>query len=296
MTVTRGGLGRAWGDIWRVALMAGLLFAVLAPRHHALALAAVGVAAFVWAGNFPARHRELARYVAGFVVFAALRNLCDDAGFPVQFTYPIVWERALFGELPTIRLQHALLQPGHFGPLEVGTLTVYLTYFFVPPTVVVLLWRLWPTRLHRYVTATFVVFAVSGVVHLLAPTAPPWYAAERGYLTGITQIGRAIFGQVSPAAYGYGAGLSGNAVAAMPSVHLAVTVLIACALWPTWLRWPALAYILIMAFTIVYGAEHYVVDCLAGIALALAAWRWARPAPEQVPVENAVPARSLATS
>lgn len=276
--------------------MAGVLFAVLAPRHHALALAAVGAAAFVWAGNFPARHRELARYVAGFVVFAALRNLCGDAGFPVQFAYPIAWERALFGELPTIRLQHALLVPGRFGPLEVGTLAVYLTYFFVPPTVVVLLWRFWPDRLHRYVTATFVVFAVSGVVHLLVPTAPPWYAAERGYLTGVTQIGRAMFGKVSPATYGYGAGLSGNAVAAMPSVHLAVTVLIACALWRTWLRWLALAYIPIMAFTIVYGAEHYVVDCLGGVVLALAAWGLARPSARQVPVENATPATSLAAS
>ncbi len=189
--------------------MAGLLFAVLAPRHHALALAAVGLAAFVWAGNFSSTHRELARYVAGFVVFAALRNLCDDAGFPVQFTYPIALDRALFGEVPTIRLQHALLQAGRFGPLEVGTLAVYLTYFFVPPTVVVLLWRFWPARLHRYVNATFVVFGVSGLVHLLVPTAPPWLAAERGYLTGIVQIGRAISGTVSPSAYGYGAGLSG---------------------------------------------------------------------------------------
>jgi hypothetical protein len=276
--------------------MAALLFAVLAPRHYAVAVAALGLAALVLAGNFSTSHRELARYVAGFVVFAALRNLCDDAGFPVQFTYPIALERALFGELPTIRLQHALLQPGRFGPLEIGTLAVYLTYFFVPPTIVVLLWRFWPARLHRYVTATFVVFVVSGLIHLLLPTAPPWYAAERGYLHGVVQIGRAIFGKVSPSAYGYGAGLSGNAVAAMPSVHIAVTVLIACALWPTWLRWFAVVYIPIMAFTIVYGAEHYVVDCLAGIALALAAWRWARGGPGRDPVEAAAPAAGVRTS
>jgi hypothetical protein len=77
-------------------------------------------------------------------------------------------------------------------------------------------------------------------------------------------------------------------------VHLAVTVLIACALWPTWLRWLALTYIPIMAFTIVYGAEHYAVDCLAGIALALVEWRWARPAPVREALAEGVPVSSLA--
>jgi membrane-associated phospholipid phosphatase len=61
----------------------------------------------------------------------------------------------------------------------------------------------------------------------------------------------------------------------MPSVHLGVTTLIACALWSTPLRWPALGYLLAMGFAVVYGGEHYAVDVLAGVALAGAAWYWA---------------------
>jgi hypothetical protein len=286
----------AAADLGRVALLAGVLVAVFLPRGSAaLKLAGLAVAVIVWASNRPAARpvaaRELARYVAGFVAFAALRNLADDAAaalqLPVRYDYVINWERALVawipggitGGIPTTALQHSLLTPGLWGALDYGTVLVYLSYFLVPPTAVVSLWRWWPTQLRRYVTATLVLFTVAGVVNLLVPTAPPWYAALHGRLTGVVQLGRVIVGEVSSPAYRYGAGLSGNAVAAMPSVHLGVTALIACALWSTPLRWLALGYFLAMAFAVVYGGEHYAVDILAGVAIAVAAWRWAkRPA------------------
>ena len=225
--------------------------------------------------------------MAGFVAFAALRNLADDAAawlqLPVRFDYVVRLEKALFawvpggitGGIPTTALQHAFLTPGRWGPLDYGTVLIYLSYFLVPPAAVVTIWRWWPDQLRRYVTATLALFTVAGVVNLLVPTAPPWYAALFGKLTGVVQLGRAVVGEVSSPAYRYGAGLSGNAVAAMPSVHLGVTTLIACALWSTPLRWPALGYLLAMGFAVVYGGEHYAVDVVAGVALAGAAWEWA---------------------
>jgi membrane-associated phospholipid phosphatase len=63
----------------------------------------------------------------------------------------------------------------------------------------------------------------------------------------------------------------------MPSVHLGVTALIACAFWSTPLRWPTLLYVPAMGFAVVYGGEHYLIDVLAGVAIAIAAWYWARP-------------------
>ncbi len=225
--------------------------------------------------------------MAGFVAFAALRNLADDAAIglhlPVRFDYVIHLEEALFawvpggitGGIPTAALQHAFLTPGRWGPLDYGTVLIYLSYFLVPPAAVVTIWRWWPDQLRRYVTATLALFTVAGIINLLVPTAPPWYAALYGKLTGVIQLGRAVVGEVSSPAYRYGSGLSGNAVAAMPSVHLGVTTLIACALWPTPLRWPALGYLLAMGLAVVYGGEHYAVDVLAGMLLAGAAWHWA---------------------
>ncbi|OBB03348.1 hypothetical protein A5662_12110 [Mycobacteriaceae bacterium 1482268.1] len=65
-----------------------------------------------------------------------------------------------------------------------------------------------------------------------------------------------------------------NLVAAIPSLHAAMTAAIAAFLWKKVHRgWqPFLAaYVVIMAFTLVYTAEHYVIDILLGWALAAVA-------------------------
>ncbi|MDH6197932.1 hypothetical protein M2272_004588 [Mycobacterium frederiksbergense] len=62
-----------------------------------------------------------------------------------------------------------------------------------------------------------------------------------------------------------------NLVAAIPSLHAGLTAAVAAFLWNRVHRgWrPVLvAYVLIMAFTLVYTAEHYVVDILLGWSLA----------------------------
>jgi hypothetical protein len=64
-----------------------------------------------------------------------------------------------------------------------------------------------------------------------------------------------------------------NLVAAIPSLHAGMTAAVAAFLWHRVRRgWrPMLvAYVLIMAFTLVYTAEHYVVDIVLGWAFAAA--------------------------
>lgn len=84
-----------------------------------------------------------------------------------------------------------------------------------------------------------------------------------------------------------------NLVAAIPSLHAGLTAAVAVFLWRRVNRgWRPLlvAYPLIMAFTLVYTAEHYVVDILLGWALAAVvmfalnryeAWRSSPPVPVQ---------------
>lgn len=62
-----------------------------------------------------------------------------------------------------------------------------------------------------------------------------------------------------------------NLVAAIPSLHASLTLAVAAFLWNrVSRRWRPLlvAYVLVMAFTLVYTAEHYVVDILLGWVLA----------------------------
>lgn len=64
-----------------------------------------------------------------------------------------------------------------------------------------------------------------------------------------------------------------NLVAAIPSLHAGMTAAVAAFLWRrvhgAW-RPLLVAYVLLMAFTLVYTAEHYVIDILLGWALAAA--------------------------
>ena len=85
-----------------------------------------------------------------------------------------------------------------------------------------------------------------------------------------------------------------NLVAAVPSLHAGMTLAISVFLWHRVSRgWrPVLAaYVIIMAFTLVYTAEHFVIDILLGWALAavvMFAMEWftsrrARPPQEEEP-------------
>ncbi len=67
--------------------------------------------------------------------------------------------------------------------------------------------------------------------------------------------------------------VSVNMVAAIPSLHAALAAMVAAFLWRrVRRRWRPLlaAYVLMMAFTLVYSAEHYFIDILLGWALAAA--------------------------
>jgi membrane-associated phospholipid phosphatase len=79
-----------------------------------------------------------------------------------------------------------------------------------------------------------------------------------------------------------------NNVAAVPSLHAAFSLLIAITLWPRrrkWLRPLVALYPLMMAFSLVFTAEHYVSDILLGwlytivvvlVARRVLSWRAAR--------------------
>jgi PAP2 superfamily len=90
-----------------------------------------------------------------------------------------------------------------------------------------------------------------------------------------------------------------NLVAAIPSLHAGLTAAIAAFLWcRVKRRWRPLlvAYVLVMAFTLVYTAEHYVIDILFGWALAgvvvIAMNRFGSLRPRAKP-EEPVPAGSI---
>jgi membrane-associated phospholipid phosphatase len=219
--------------------------------------------------------RVWAFYIVGFVLFAMLRAHADEIGTPVQFSYAITAEKAMFlGSLPTIWLQDAFYSYARLRPLEVYTISVYLSFFYVPHAAALALWR-WDRELFRAYAPAFLLTLYIGLITCaVLPTAPPWLAAEAGTIPTVYQILPDIMEHLAPGLYQQGENTAGtNAVAAMPSLHSAVPWLMAIAFWKyRWFRWPALWYAASMSFAVVYLGEHYFVDAAAGLAAAAVAW------------------------
>jgi membrane-associated phospholipid phosphatase len=105
----------------------------------------------------------------------------------------------------------------------------------------------------------------------LVPTTPPWLAARAGDLQAF-RIMDFVGGKVNADTYRNLSTSLGepNSVAAMPSIHMAVTF--AMYLWsrehaPKAAPW-LLAYTAVMGFSLVYLAEHYVLDLAVGVLIA----------------------------
>jgi membrane-associated phospholipid phosphatase len=250
----------------------------------------IGVFLWLWLGtvawNIEARPRYHLNFlkdwwipVAGLVIYFFTRGLTDELGLPVHIYMPINFDEWIgFGQTPTERLQHALcgdpcLRTSEPRWYDVLFTTVYATHFVTGLTIAAILWvrnrAEWIKWMRRYVIINFGAL----VVYIAYPMAPPWMASKEGWLhadvvritgRGWHDIG---LGRMDVVLQGVG-----NPVAAMPSLHAGITFLIAIygiqRLRSPW-RWLLALYPLAMSTALVYYAEHYVIDVLAGALLAV---------------------------
>ena len=185
--------------------------------------------------------------------------------------YPIRFDRAVFGRAPTIVLQRALARPGTTTVLDHALVYAHWAWFVQPH--VAAAWILWrhPRRFPRAATMICAVFDIGLVGYFAVPTAPPWWAAEQGLIPGMrrimVEVGERVWGRLWSPLYGF---LGGNPLAAMPSLHFATSVMAARMLAETGRTAGAAgwAYAGVLGFALVYLGEHYVVDLVAGAALA----------------------------
>ena len=222
-------------------------------------------------------------YGAMWIAYDESRGIADRLGFPLQVESVINIDRLLFfGTHPTVWMQQHFYQPAAVRWYDVAGSIVYFSHFVVPPAVMAILWmvnrREWVRFIKRFATTMF----VACTMFIVLPTAPPWMAAGGSAeirLDALPPLAR-------PTTRGWGhLGLKGfvhtwdtvkdrdwaNKVAAMPSLHCAYALLIVAFFlpWirPLWLKAAVMLFPLSMAASLVYFAEHYVVDALAGWAI-----------------------------
>jgi membrane-associated phospholipid phosphatase len=182
-------------------------------------------------------------------------------------------DRWTFGQLPTSWLQHSLYDPGVTHWYDYLTFFVYLSHFFVTLAVLAVLWKVSYPRFRQYRTLVVVLATAGFVTYVLFPAVPPWLAAYEGHIEPVPRTLAGMWGAVGiePAhALFENRGEFYNQEAAIPSLHAAYPMLLLLFFWGagTWARIGLGAYVLAMAFALVYTGEHYVSDVVIGWAYA----------------------------
>lgn len=209
----------------------------------------------------------------------------------LRVRYPIAADRVLgLGELPNLRLQRALSRPGRVTALDRALSAVHWAWFFEPHLTLVFVQARHVDRFARAARQMAATYDIGCALYYAVPTAPPWWAAENGFLDPelervpeevadeaaqaappqlrrlMVDVGEGVFERSWDRLY---EALGGNPWAAMPSLHFATSLMAALLLAEIGPVPGALgaAYAGTLAFALVYLGEHYVTDLLAGAAV-----------------------------
>lgn len=214
-------------------------------------------------------------FIAALLIYDHTRGIADTLGRPVHVDGPLAADRWLAGgELPTVWLQERLYDARAEQWWDVASALVYASHFVVPWLLAAALYVWSRPEWAAYARRVIALSAAGLVTYSLFPAAPPWLAAREGVIDAeivrISARGWSAIGMQGTRALFERAQADVNLVAAVPSLHAAFALLVALTIaryLRSWL-WRALvlAYPLAMAFTLVYGGEHYVVDVLLGWA------------------------------
>ena len=215
------------------------------------------------------------------MLFHDIRAVADSTPW-VDAVQNKAWriERVMFGgELLNARLQRFFFDPAHIEPMDHIVTGVHLSFIAVSLIAgIVVSWRNWQRTL-TFLVAKTVTFVVGFLIIFAIPTTPPWLTPDSALSnpadasSRVYRVTTIVLGQGND----YSLGDDKNAIAAMPSIHMATTFLVLLLLWGygrTW-RVVGMIYVGAMAFALVYLGEHYVIDEIAGILLALESWRLA---------------------
>ena len=220
-------------------------------------------------------------YASLWFVFTFFRSLADETTLADTLNlYVARFERWLFGgQLPTIMLQDRYFTFDDLHWYDYFLTGVHWSYFIVPHAVAFHLWRTRPDLFRRYFWAMTLLLGVGLMIYYLLPSNPPWLSGE----PFDTPASATVYRIMDPVGEQVGGGFydasykvigESNPIAAMPSIHLAITALLMFPAGYFGRRWRllAIAYAATMGLALVYLGEHYVIDVVVGAMIAAYGW------------------------
>jgi hypothetical protein len=236
----------------------------------------IGIVAFAVVGRARPFVWDWLPFLFVAVMFEDLTSVGAALATSVHSLGPIALERSLLGGAVATTWLQAHVGSSHLVPVLNAVLTgEYLFHFAAPLAAGLWLWLRHREHFGRFVSAYMLLMTTGFVIYLLFPEMPPWLAARDGLLPPVHRIVVESLQQLA----GFGQFYSGadpEPNAAMPSLHVAVPMLIAATVMGVskrrriaglWMLYP-----LTISFGVVYLGEHYVADAVVGLALGLACY------------------------
>ena len=220
-------------------------------------------------------------YGAVWFGFSALRSLADETVLADTLSGNVArLERWLFGgQLPSVMLQESLFDRNHLGWHDYFLTFIHWSYFIVPHVVAIRLWQRNPALFRHYLGAMTLLLTVGLFIYFLIPSNPPWLAPDPLNSPAAAQVTRVmdpVGEQLSGGLYDASYRVIGesNPIAAMPSIHMAITFLLVFPTLRARKRWRVLALVYsgLMGLALVYLGEHYVVDVAVGMLVTAYGW------------------------
>jgi hypothetical protein len=226
------------------------------------------------------RKRDVAVVVLQMWAYVATYQMPNDDPAALEqrvfIDYPVRVDRFIGrGVTPTLRLQRAFGRPGRHNVIERTLIWSHWIWFLVPHGTALYLLMRHRERFPHGACLLYGTFDLGLIGYWAVPTAPPWYAAARGRMDDgrtpelrrmMYEYGEQFWKSNWQPMYGF---LGGNPLAAMPSLHFALSVQAAHVLSETGHGAGAIgwAYATTLGVALVYLGEHYVIDLAAGLAL-----------------------------
>ncbi|HEY3184272.1 MAG TPA: phosphatase PAP2 family protein [Gaiellaceae bacterium] len=236
---------------------------------------------------------EWSPFIGFLLAYDLLRGVADSVFAAHVWPQLRVDEWLFAGSVPSVWLQQHMWHGEHdLRWWDYAAWGVYLTHFFATLVVAALLWLWWHDRFLRYAVMVATLAALGFATYVLFPAVPPWLASEDGFLEPTTRLVPIVWSHIPIEHFAtlFEKGRHyANDVAAVPSLHAAYALLITLYLWrlvPRWARVPLAVYPLAMSWALVYGAEHYVSDCLLGWVYAVAAYLGVNAVAERWPARR----------
>jgi hypothetical protein len=263
---------------WAILIAASALYVYFGGIPYSSDVVLLWITAFLFVsclGDTRRWRRGLVRdWLPLYLVLVVYDLLRGYASHPLwgPLVRPQAWfDTHLFGGVaPTVRLQGWLYDPNHLHVWDYITWAVYNSHFFTSFVVAGVLWKRNYPKFRRFVPL-FVGLTVLGyLTYVLYPAMPPWMASQTGHLAPTVRIVPVVWNHIGlhqAAALFTGGNRFDNNIAAMPSLHAAYPMLICLFFWRgarPWVRVVLAAYVVAMAFAVVYGAEHFVIDVFVG--------------------------------